>query len=34
MKTLTIKQPFASLIIEGQKNMNLELGKQIIEAKY
>lgn len=34
MKVITIKQPFASLIVENIKNMNLELGKQIIEVKF
>lgn len=34
MKVLTIKEPWATLIIDGYKNMNLEVGKQSIVAKY
>lgn len=34
MKVLTIKNPWASLIVNNYKNMNLEVGKQIIEVKY
>jgi len=34
MKTLTIKEPWATLIVDGYKNMNLEVGRQIIEVRY
>lgn len=31
MKVLTVKQPWASLIVNEHKNMNLEVGKLNIE---
>ncbi len=34
MKVITIKQPWATLIAEGYKNMNLELGKLNIVEIY
>lgn len=34
MQVLTLKQPWATLVAEGIKNMNLDLGKQNIEEKY
>lgn len=34
MKALTIKEPWATLIISGYKNTNLEVGKQTIVVKY
>lgn len=34
MKVLTLKQPWATLVAEGIKNMNLEVGKQNIEGNY
>lgn len=33
MKVLTLKQPWATLVAEGIKNMNSEHGKLIIEEK-
>ena len=34
MKVITIKQPWATLIVEGYKRFELEVGKQIIEGIY
>ena len=34
MKALTIKEPWATLIIDGYKNMSLEVGKLNIEVKF
>ena len=34
MRVITLKQPWATLVAEGLKNMNLEVGSTVIEVNY